>query len=129
MKTSSVLSVAVTLGLAFNSASLYAADMVQVAPHNTKVLFENDKVRVLETKVKPGEKVSKHTHPARVIYYFNPSKEQVTFEGKQPKEFTWKAGEVAYFDAVKLEMGNTGTIEIHNIVVELKDGQNASHSK
>ena len=85
---------------------------------------------MIKRQGKAGEKVSKHTHPPRVIYYLTPSTERVTFEGKKPQDFTSKAGEVAYFEGVKLEMANVGTTESHNIVVELKEKQGgASHPK
>lgn len=103
-----------------------AEDMVKIAPHNTKVLFENDRIRVLETKTKPGEKLPMHSHPARVNYFLNPLSERITYEGKVPQEFHWKAGEVAFSEAVKLEVVNIGTTAGHNIVVELKDSQNES---
>jgi hypothetical protein len=38
-------------------------DAVQVAPKTTKVLFENDKIRVLEERFKKGQKVAMHSHP------------------------------------------------------------------
>lgn len=95
--------------------------MVKIAPHNTKVLFENDRVRVLETRTKPGEKLPMHSHPPRVNYFINPLQEQITYEGKPPQEFSWKAGQVAFSEAVNLEVVNIGTTEGRNIVVELKD--------
>ena len=41
-------------------------DAVKVAPHVYKVALENDRVRVLETRMKPGDKTSMHSHPAVV---------------------------------------------------------------
>lgn len=130
MNSISVLSGAVMLSLTINSAFVFAEDMLKIAPHNTKVLFENDRIRVLETLTKPGEKLPMHSHPARVNYFLNPLKERITYEGKQPQEFSWKAGEVAFSEAVKLEVVNIGNTEGHNIVVELKENQGgASHPK
>ncbi len=45
------------------------------------------------------------------------------------QEFSWKAGEVAFSEAVNLEVINIGTTEGHNIVVELKEtpGQASHH--
>lgn len=111
------------LALALLSASIHADDMVMVAPHNTKVLFENDRVRALETLTKPGEKLAMHSHPARVNYFLHPLQERITYEGKPPRDYAWKAGEVAFSEAVKLEVVNIGTTEGHNIVIELKDNQ------
>ena len=40
-----------------------AGDAPSVAPNLYKVLFENDKVRVLETRYGPGVKSEMHSHP------------------------------------------------------------------
>lgn len=127
MKSIQVVTGATMLSLALNSAVLHAEDMMKVAPENTKVLFENDQVRVLETRLKPGDKLPKHTHPPRVNYFLNPAKERITYPGKPPQDFSWNAGEVAYFEAVSLEVVNIGATEAHNIVVELKNAKNVSH--
>lgn len=37
-------------------------DAVIAAPHSHKVLFENEKVRVVEVVVQPGQKEPMHTH-------------------------------------------------------------------
>ena len=110
--------------IAIFGTGAHADDMLKIAPHNTRVLFENDRIRVLETMTKPGEKLPMHSHPARVNYFLNPLSERITYEGKPPQDFNWKAGEVAFSDAVKLEVENIGTTAGHNIVVELKDSKN-----
>lgn len=38
-------------------------DAIGAAPDNHKVVFENEKVRVLEVVIKPGEKEPFHEHP------------------------------------------------------------------
>ena len=45
-----------------------AKRLTQAAPETSKVLFENDKVRVVELNVKKGTKVGMHTHPAYFAY-------------------------------------------------------------
>jgi hypothetical protein len=126
MKTISAIVATACMGLTYNSAFVHAEDMAKVAPHNTKVLFENDRVRVLETRTKPGEKLAMHSHPPRVNYFLNPLQERITYAGKPAKDYSWKAGEVAFSEAVKLEVVNIGTTEGHNIVIELKgDGAGA----
>ncbi len=68
-----------------------AQDAVKVAPEHYTVLLENDKVRVLEVKIKPGEKEAMHTHPATVHIEMVPTKvkigypdgKSVTLEGHQ----------------------------------------------
>src|SRR5437763_13785003 len=45
-----------------------AQDPVKTSPQYYKVLLENDQVRVLEYRLKPGEKEPMHSHPAGVVY-------------------------------------------------------------
>ncbi len=42
-------------------------DAAKVASKTHKTLFENDKVRVLEVTIQPGEKEPVHTHPYKSI--------------------------------------------------------------
>ena len=41
-------------------------DAVKIAPNAYKVVFENDRVRVLESRMSPGSKSEMHSHPAVV---------------------------------------------------------------
>ena len=50
-----------------------AGDAVSVAPNLYKVLAENDKVRVLETRYGPGVKSDMHSHPD-LVACLDPSK-------------------------------------------------------
>ena len=49
-----------------------AGDAVSVAPNLYKVLLENDKVRVLETRYGPGVKSEMHSHPDLVAVGLTP---------------------------------------------------------
>lgn len=44
-------------------------DGAAVAPHNHKVIFENDEVRVLETTIASGAVTPLHTHLAPTVMY------------------------------------------------------------
>ena len=55
-----------------------AGDAVSVAPNFYKVLLENDKVRVLETRYGPGVKCEMHSHPGLVAVALTPSKAILT---------------------------------------------------
>lgn len=37
-------------------------DALRAAPHHHTLVFENDKVRVLDTRIAPGDTVPLHTH-------------------------------------------------------------------
>ena len=49
-------------------SNLTNLDAVKVAPESYKVLLENDRVRVLEYRIKPGYKNAMHSHPDFLLY-------------------------------------------------------------
>ncbi|MGH7900575.1 MAG: hypothetical protein ACRENZ_02445, partial [Thermodesulfobacteriota bacterium] len=60
-----------------------AQDVMKVAPEHYKMLLENDQVRVLEVRIKPGEKEAMHTHPATVHIELVPTKVKIAYpDGK-----------------------------------------------
>jgi hypothetical protein len=95
-----------------------AKHVTKVAPDLTKVLFENDRVRILELNVKKGSKAEMHTHPAYFSYTFTP----LTFKSTSPDGKTrvhkMKAWHLEWSD------GESHAVEFRNaaraLVVELK---------
>src|SRR5882762_10318025 len=69
MKRSSYLAIGMVLGAFAMSATGRVAtqDPVKVSPQFYVVRFENDRVRVLEYRLKPGEKEATHSHPPGVV--------------------------------------------------------------
>jgi len=63
MKTTIIISL-----LAVLCTTAHAQDPVKASPKYYKVLLENDQVRVLEYRLKAGEKEPMHSHPAGVVY-------------------------------------------------------------
>ena len=54
-------------------------DAIIAAPDNHRVVFENEKVRVLEVTIKPGEKEPFHMHPMpSVLNIVNGAKLRIT---------------------------------------------------
>jgi hypothetical protein len=99
-------------------------DPVKVAPANFKVLFENDRVRVLEYQSKAGEKISLHSHPANVVYGLTPGSTKFTLPDGTTKTTTFKAGEVVWSDGGPHSQETiTAT---HVIQVELKEPKAAT---
>ena len=96
------------------------ADAAKVSPESYTVLFENDRVRVLEIRIKPGAKVAMHSHPAYVAYYLSTAKAKLTSPDGKSEEREFKAGDVEWHDAESHEAVNTGNTEVHIIAVELK---------
>lgn len=121
-----VMLIAVVVALAPKLA--LAQDPVKVAPDHYKALLDNDRVRVLEVTVKPGEKTAKHSHPANVIYSFNDAKTKFTVGGKSVVR-DLKA-DTAMWGAAETHAGeNVGTTETHVLVFELKGSKGAKAGK
>lgn len=96
-------------------------DVLTSAANAYKLLMENEKVRVLDIHLKPGQKASMHNHPNdHVIYVMNDTKFKLTFPDGKSGEFDLHAGQTLWLEAGSHATENVGTSEGHNLVVELK---------
>lgn len=115
----SVVSFLGTLALTTPQASL-AQDVAKVAPNNVKVLLENDHVRVLDVRLKPGEKIGMHSHPAHVIYALTSGKSKSISSDGKTEEMEIKAGEARWNDGQTHISENAAPTEAHVVLVEMK---------
>ena len=107
--------------LFFAAASASAQDVVQVGGDTHKVLLENAQVRVLAVKIKPGEKVPMHSHPASVSYVLSDGKLRVTLPDGKTADREPKAGTSSWSDPVTHAVENIGTTEYTQVQIELKN--------
>jgi len=110
---------AVLLVLTFSMRTAMAQDLAKVSP-DAKVLFENDRVRVLEVQHQPGGKEPMHTHPAYVAYSLTNSTAKTTFPDGKTVVKDRKAGSVTWGEPVTHSVENVGTTEFHMLLIELK---------
>ena len=96
------------------------AEAISVAPHLYKVLLENDRVRILDTRYGPGVKSEPHTHPDLVAIGLTPAKARLSLTGGQILDIEFAEGESLFVEAQEHTVENTGTSELHVILVELK---------
>jgi quercetin dioxygenase-like cupin family protein len=96
-------------------------DPVKVAPDKCKVLLENDRVRVLDFVLKPGDKLAMHSHPAAIVYSLSASKIKTILPDGKATETEFKAGQVGWSEAVTHANENVGTTEAHVMVIEMKE--------
>ena len=97
-----------------------AGDAVSVAPDLYKVLFENERVRVLETRYGPGVKSEMHSHPDLVVVALTALKAKFTLGDGHTVDMELPAREAAFVEAQEHTVENTGTSELHVVLVELK---------
>lgn len=100
-------------------------------PDLYKVVFENDRVRVLEYKDKPGEGTTLHMHPDSVMYTVTAFRRRLSSTGNEV-DVEVSAGAVRWLDAQEHAGLNIGDTETHVIFFELKEpnpvGGAARHS-
>ena len=96
-------------------------DPVVVNAKTIKLKFENPRVRVLETTVKPGEKEAVHSHPTSVIYVIEGGKFRNHASDGAVSEAELQTGDVYYRDPLTHWAENIGDTTIRLVLVELKN--------
>ena len=97
-----------------------SGDAVAVAPQMYKVVLENEQVRVLEVRGKPGDKTALHTHPALVAIAITDGKYRFGSPDGESTDAELKAGQAMFFDRVEHTTEIRGTADVHILLVELK---------
>jgi len=92
------------------------------ASSSSKVLFENDRVRVVELRLEPGKTEPMHSHPAHLVYVLSPARMKMTSSDGKTKEVEVKAGQVIWGEALSHAGENVGTTALHEVIIELKEG-------
>ncbi len=95
-------------------------DAVKVAPEIAKVLFENDRVRVLEIKLKRRQKMAMHSHPANLIYALTPGKIKSTSSEGKIETMKIKKSQVGWSDGGSHAVENLGNSASATLVIEMK---------
>ena len=104
-------------------------EAVTAAQNFHKVLVENDRVRVLEFRGKPGDKTSMHSHPAIVAIGMHGGNVKFTAPGGESMEIELETGQAMYMDGTEHAVEVTGSNELHGILVELKtESQRHEHT-
>jgi quercetin dioxygenase-like cupin family protein len=102
------------------------ADPTHTDPDKYKVVFENDRVRVLEYRDEPGERTSPHAHPDSVMVTLSSFDRRLVAESGESREVAIPSGEVRWLDAQVHSGENIGETPTHVVFVELKEAGTAS---
>ena len=95
-------------------------DPTQTDPDKYKVVFENERVRVLEYRDKPGDRTSPHRHPDSVMYTLS-AFERRLIRGDHNRDVQMAPGRVNWLAAQEHSGENIGTTDSHALFVELKE--------
>lgn len=96
-------------------------DPVVLDPDKFDVLLENERVRVLEVRIAPGQGHGTHWHPEHLIYTLSAYKVQDKFLDGSKKTMERGAGELIWGDELTHAMENVGEGAVHALIIELKD--------
>ena len=95
-------------------------DPVATNPEWYHVVFENERVRVLEYLDHPGDQTKPHAHPDSVMITASSFDRRLVL-GTQEAVVHIPAGEVRWLDAQVHSGHNIGTTDTHTFFVELKE--------
>jgi beta-alanine degradation protein BauB len=111
-----------SVAFALPSRAIGMQDAAQLAPQMYKVVLDNNKVRVTDYHIQPGDKEPMHSHPQGVVvYYFTDAKMRVTMPDGKTAEGANKAGDIIWRDPVTHSAQNIGNNEVHSLLIEPKD--------
>lgn len=99
-----------------------AKHILEVAPESAKVVFENDRVRVIEVTMKKGQKIPMHSHNRGISYSVNAGRIRSTLEDGRSSVFEVKRGDVGWSERDGAEthaVENLGET-LRELCVELK---------
>jgi quercetin dioxygenase-like cupin family protein len=120
MRTTALAAALALITLAGLPAPAGGQDPVPLYPENYTVLFENDRVRVLDFRLKKGATEKAHSHPAHVAVFLADFKIRFTLPDAKTAMRDAHAGEVAFSEAVTHASENVADTDAHGILVELK---------
>ena len=109
--------------LIFVAKPVMAQDPLEVGPDVYKLVFENERVRVLEAHFKVGGKIETHSHPDHFAYVLYPGKMRMSYPDGTSKEVELRTGDVMWLNAETHAGENIGDTEVRLLVVELKEPQ------
>lgn len=95
-------------------------DPAQTDPQHYKVIFENDRVRVLEYTDNPGDRTTPHAHPDSVMYALSSFRRRL-HAGHLQRDVEITAGTTVWVPAQQHAGENIGDAPSHSIFVELKE--------
>src|SRR6266851_8512200 len=108
------------MAAALAAVAAFAQDVVQLAPDQAKLVFENDRVRVLHFNEPGHSKLPMHSHPAYVTVGLTTDHSKYTFPDGKTSDQRTKADDVTYSEVVTHAYENLSGAASESIMVELK---------
>ena len=119
-KLSQILLVLAVGGWFTQTAQAAEDDPVKLAPKNYRVVLNNDKVRVIDVRIKPGQKMPMHSHPDYLVYAVENGTVMFWDEHGKSSKVHLRAGQWSWRNDETHSVQNVGKHTIHVYNVELK---------
>ena len=111
-----------TVAAVLHGAETRVRDAVEISPEYYTVRLDNDRVRVLDYHLKPGQTERMHSHRSGVAYVVNGAKIRTISPNGQSDVGELVTGDVHWRpNNIVHAVENIGTTEEHAIIIELKD--------
>jgi len=105
------------------------SDPIATDPDKYSVVFENDRVRVLEYRDDPGARTSPHDHPDSVMVTLSGFDRRLVGADGDARDVTLEPAQVRWLDAQTHSGENIGERPTHVVFVELKEGAPAGEAE
>jgi beta-alanine degradation protein BauB len=100
--------------------AVMCTDPIKTDPDFYSVVFENERVRVLEYRDHPGDRTSMHSHPDMVIVPLSTFRRRLTLGDGRTVEVEKRAHDAGWVPATAHAGENIGDTVSHSLFVELK---------
>jgi hypothetical protein len=97
-----------------------STDPIVTDPQRYRVILENDRVRILEYRDRPGEGTHWHGHPDTVLVPLASFRRRISADGRQV-EVELVAGQPRWVGAQEHAGENIGDTDSHALFIELKE--------
>ena len=95
-------------------------DAVAVSPQLYTVKLDNERVRVLEYALRPGQTEPLHSHGSFVVRFLGDARIRATPAGGKPTESDVKRGDVGWREPMAHAIENIGTTPVEAFIVDVK---------
>ncbi len=86
----------------------------------SKSLLENERVKIYELHLTPGQKTEMHSHPEYVSYLLTDAKLRIEYANGTSEDRDYKSGQAAYRQKQKHTIENMGDKDVRIVITELK---------
>jgi quercetin dioxygenase-like cupin family protein len=97
-------------------------DPVRVSPAHYTLLLENDRVRVLDMHLQPGEIDEPHAHPSETVYFLRGGTLRIHLPNGEVVPADFPDGGVMWHEPWSHRVENVGATAVHAIIVEDQSG-------